>query len=167
MRTYEALYIIRPELSDEEAQTIANGVEKLITDDGGVIVRSENWGKRRLAYEINKINEGYYVLVRFESKPDFITKFETYFRLAETIIRDLIVLFDEKTLRLEAEQVRRVAALAEARSAGDDDDDDDRPSRPRPVRTAPVETVAETPAVETPVVAEPEAPVAAETPAEA
>ena len=67
MRTYEALYIIQPEVTEDEAQTIASGVESLITEDGGAIVRSEIWGKRRLAYEVKRFNEGIYVLVRFQA----------------------------------------------------------------------------------------------------
>ena len=130
MRTYEALFIIHPEQGESEVQTIAKEVEDLITADGGSIVRSEIWGKRRLAYEVQRQNEGTYVLIRFESDPGFNLKLEGYFRLSETIIRSLVVLFDEKTLRLEAEQERRTAAALAAQSNSSDDDDDDRPRRP-------------------------------------
>ena len=132
MRTYEALFIIHPEQGEDEVQTIAKEVENLITADGGSIVRSEIWGKRRMAYEVNRHNEGTYVLIRFESDPGFNLKLENHFRLSETIIRSLVVLFDEKTLRLEAEQERRTAAalVAQSNSSDDDDDDDDRPRRP-------------------------------------
>lgn len=136
MRTYEALFIIHPEQGEDEVQTIAKEVEGLITGDGGSIVRSEIWGKRRLAYEVERQNEGTYVLIRFESDPGFNLKLEGYFRLSETIIRSLVVLFDEKTLRLEAEQERRTAAALAAQSnSSDDDDDDDRPRRPARVET--------------------------------
>ena len=130
MRTYEALFIIQPELGEDESQTIVTEVETLITDDGGAIVRSEIWGKRRLAFEVKGHSEGNYVLIRFESNPGFNLKLESYFRLSETIIRSLVILFDEKTLRLEAEQVRRnEAALLAQSTSRDDDDDDDRPPR--------------------------------------
>ena len=130
MRTYEALFIVQPNATDDEVQTIAKGVETLITEDGGAIVRSEIWGKRRLAFEVKGHSEGNYVLIRFESDPGFNLKLEGYFRLSETIIRSLVVLFDEKTLRLEAEQERRTAAALAAQSNSSDDDDDDRPRRP-------------------------------------
>ena len=130
MRTYEALYIIQHEASEDDVQTVTQGVETLITDDGGVIVRSEIWGKRRLAYEVKGQSEGNYVLIRFESDPGFNLKLEGHFRLSEIIIRSLVVLFDEKTLRLEAEQVRRNEAALLAQSTSRDDDDDDRPRRP-------------------------------------
>lgn len=157
MRTYEALYIIQPELGEDDIQTLAAGVEKLITDDGGAIVRSEIWGKRRLAYEVNGFAEGVYVLVRFESNPTLIDQLKGAFRLDESVIRFLVVSFNPKTLRLEIEQQKRSEAQAEARALSlqgrdsrggrdDDDDDDDRGERrPRPApraAAAPKEDVA-------------------------
>ena len=129
MRTYEALFIVQPDATDEETQTIVQGVEKLATDNGGTIVRSDVWGKRRLAYEVKGHQEGVYVLIRFESPTEFVDTLEGNFRLNESVIRWLIVLFDPKTLRLEEEQARRNAALAESRGPGADrsDDDDDAP----------------------------------------
>ena len=144
MRTYEALFIVSPVLNDEEIQTAVKGVEKLITDNGGTIVRSEVWGKRRLAYPVKKFTEGVYVLLRFQVKADSVEKLDTHFRLSEIIVRSLIVTFDEHTLRLEEEQARRNQAQLEARAASagrarDDDDEedefgeeDDMPRRRRP-----------------------------------
>lgn len=134
MRTYEALYIIRPDRSDDEVQTIAKQVESLVTGNGGAIVRSEIWGKRRLAYEVSHFTEGYYVLMRFQSQPTFIARLENYFRLEEPIIRSLVVYFDEKMLRLEEEQQKRTEELIRAsatRRAQDDDDDDEPVGRGR------------------------------------
>ncbi len=146
MRTYEALYIIQPELGEDDTQTLATGVEKLITDDGGAIVRSEIWGKRRLAYEVKGFADGVYVLVRFESNPTLIDQLKGSFRLNESIIRFLVVSFNTRTLRLEIEQQKRSEAQAEARAlslqgrdsrGGRDDDDDDRDERrPRPAPRA-------------------------------
>ena len=134
MRTYEALYIIQPNAGDDEAQTVVDGVESLITEDGGTIVRSETWGKRRLAYEVKGFSEGIYVLVRFECAPTFVKKLESHFKLNEDVIRYLTVHFDEKTLGLETEQVRRNEAAIEARNAtdrrrGDREDDSESPGR--------------------------------------
>jgi len=139
VRTYEALYIVHPEVKDDEIQTIAKNVETLVTDNGGAIVRSEIQGRRKLAYEVKRCTEGCYVLLRFQSGPGFITRLETYFRLAENIIRSLVVHFDEHTLRLEVEQEKRrqaeLQAGAASRSSDDDeDDDDDRNRRRRPSR---------------------------------
>lgn len=139
MRTYEALFIIQPNALEDEIQTIVQGAEKLVTEAGGAIVRSEVWGKRRLAFEVKGFQEGVYVLIRFQAPTEVVDKMEASFRLNELVIRWLVVHFDEKTLRLEEEQAKRDAVLAEARSAEgggrpeggsrrssrDDDDDDD------------------------------------------
>lgn len=135
MRTYEALYIVKPDKSDDEIQTISKDVESLVTANGGTIVRSEIWGKRKLAYEVKKQTEGVYVLLRFESKAEFVGRLENHFRLSEDVIRDLVVYFDPQTLRLEDEQKQRVEAEIRNSAANrdrdrDDDDDDDDDRRP-------------------------------------
>ncbi len=131
MRTYEALYIVRPDLADDEVQTVAKEVETLITDNGGAIVRSEIWGKRRLAYEVQKFSEGCYALVRYTAVPTFVARLENHFRLTDAIIRYLVVHFDENMLNLEARQKKRKEAEIRNSAAAtprDDDDDDDRPA---------------------------------------
>ena len=130
MRTYEALYIVKSDVGDDEIQTMAKEVESLVTDNGGAIVRSEIWGKRKLAYKVKHCSEGCYVLLRFTAEPPFIRRLEHYFRLSESVIRTLIVYFDDKTLRLEEEQRLRNEAEARAGSAP-------RPGTPsRPTVTA-------------------------------
>lgn len=107
MRTYEALYIVRPDMKDDDIDTIAKEFESLVTGSGGVIVRSEIWGRRKLAYRVKRFTEGWYVLLRFESDPALIPRLRSRFRLSEAVIRYLIVYFDEKTLRFEAEEQQR------------------------------------------------------------
>lgn len=138
LRTYEALYIVRSDLQDDEVQTVAKEVEALVTSNGGAIVRSEIWGKRRLAYEVQKCTEGYYVLLRFTAAPAFVARLENHFRLTDAIIRYLVVHFDERTLRLEASQKKRkeaeirTPAMVTGRTEVEDDEgeDEDRPRRP-------------------------------------
>lgn len=146
LRTYEALYIVRPDLEDDAIQTVTRNVEKLVTDNGGTTVRLDIWGKRRLAYRVKKHMEGCYVLFRFQASPAVIPKLEMYIRLSEDIIRHLVVYFDDQTLRLEAEQQQRKEDEIRSGGAGrpwgergrdreddefDDDDDDMRGRRGR------------------------------------
>jgi small subunit ribosomal protein S6 len=142
LRTYETIYIVHPEVGEEEVAKIESQVDGSITGSGGNIALKENWGKRKLAYEVKHCTEGYYLMVRHESEPDFVHSLESSFRINEQIIRYLIVLFDEQELKLEEIQKQRseeqAKALAERergrgdrRSDDDDDDDDDRPRRPR------------------------------------
>lgn len=130
MRTYEALYIGSPELEDGDIQTLSQEVESLITSNDGTIVRSEIWGKRKLAYMVKKYSEGNYILLRFQANPDFILKLEQWFRLKDTVIRYMVVHFDDHMLRIEEEQARRKEEDLRKSASGRDEDDDDAP-RPR------------------------------------
>lgn len=131
MRTYEALYIINPELDDNAIQTITADVEQLITTNGGSIVRSDVWGKRKLAYTIQKHTEGVYVVLRFQANPEFIKRLEQQLKLNESVIRYMVLYLDEKTLKLEEQQQQqyeedlRLSAARRSRQDDDEDDDDD------------------------------------------
>jgi len=140
LRTYETLYIVRPDLSDEDVQAIADDITAQVSAAGGEVIKAETWGKRRLAYEVQKCSEGYYVLVRFTATPEFVAKLENHFRLTDTIIRFLIVHFDERALRLEASQKKRKEAelrnAANAPRREDDDEEEDEPVHARSRRYA-------------------------------
>ena len=117
MRTYETIFIIQPEASEDEVETVIQAVESLLAEDGGAVVRKEIWGKRRLAYKVKGFQEGIYVLMRIECGTAFPRKLEDFYKLNESVIRYLFVLFEEKTLRLEVEQARRNQAALESRNA--------------------------------------------------
>jgi small subunit ribosomal protein S6 len=68
MRKYELMFVVDPRLSDEEVVDLSQDFQKMITDEGGVIAKEESWGKRKLAYPINKLNEGHYVLLHVQSE---------------------------------------------------------------------------------------------------
>jgi small subunit ribosomal protein S6 len=133
------MFIVQPNATDEEVQSVVQAIEAMITQDGGAIVTREIMGKRRLAYEVKKFTEGVFVLLRYECLPSLIKKLESHFKLNDEIIRYLIVYFDAKTLRLEEEQKKRTAlaiarAGAEGRRRDEDGDEDDRPQRRGPRR---------------------------------
>ena len=135
MKTYETLFIVQPNATDEEVQAAATGVETLVTGDGGAVTAKDVWGKRRLAYEVKKFNEGIYILMRFQSSGDSVKKLETHFKLNDDIIRYLVVAFDEQAIRREEEQKVLTAAALERQNAEgrrgreDDEEEDDRPQR--------------------------------------
>jgi len=68
MREYELMFVADPRLSDEEVVGLSQDFQKMITDEGGVIAKEESWGKRKLAYPINKLTEGHYVLLHVQSE---------------------------------------------------------------------------------------------------
>ncbi len=66
MRRYELMFVADPRLSDEEVVELSQDFQKMITDEGGVIAKEESWGKRKLAYPIDKLTEGHYVLLHVQ-----------------------------------------------------------------------------------------------------
>ncbi|MDI6619118.1 MAG: 30S ribosomal protein S6 [Clostridiales bacterium] len=95
MQKYETVFVLNPNL-DEEA-TKAN-IEKIkgIIEQNGKVTNVDEWGKRRLAYEINDLTEGYYVLINFEANSDLPKELDRIFRITDTVIRHLIVNLDKK-----------------------------------------------------------------------
>lgn len=91
MRAYELTFIVNPELDDSAFKEIVERVKGWITDSGGEISKTDLWGKRKLAYEINKQTEGNYVLLRANIDPTFCNDLERNLRLAEPVMRYLLI----------------------------------------------------------------------------
>ena len=88
---YEVLYVLNPNLSEEETQAIVEKFKTLI-EQNGTIDEMEEWGKRKLAYEINYLTEGYYVLVKFTSGPEFPAELDRILGITDGVIRSLVTL---------------------------------------------------------------------------
>ena len=97
MRTYELMYILDPRVSDEEETSIGNDVKNLLTAKGGEIVREEKWGRRKLAYEIDKLKEAKYTLLYLSGEPAELNIHEVEFRMRQNdnVLRYLTVRTDE------------------------------------------------------------------------
>ncbi|HSW11142.1 MAG TPA: 30S ribosomal protein S6 [Bacillota bacterium] len=91
MRTYEAAFILRPALEEEALATTVGKVIDLIASGGGSIEHRDDWGKRRLAYEIGEERDGYYTILRFKADSPTLKGLERGFRLNEDVLRYLIV----------------------------------------------------------------------------
>lgn len=91
MRAYEAMYIIRPDFDEEKTKATIDKYSSLIQNNGGELVKVDLWGKRRLAYELKKFREGYYVLVNFNGAPQTPAELERNFKISDDVIRYLIV----------------------------------------------------------------------------
>ncbi len=91
MRPYEAMFILDTSLEEAEVQAVINRSTTTIESRGGTVNRVEKWGKRRLAYEIAKRPEGYYVLLTATSEPPAVAELERALRLADEVIRHKIV----------------------------------------------------------------------------
>ena len=87
---YEAVYILNPSLSEEQIAALVAKF-KAVVEANGTVSEVDEWGKRRLAYPINDLNEGYYVLMTFVSGPAFPRELDRKLRIAEGVMRSLIV----------------------------------------------------------------------------
>ena len=88
---YEVLYVLNPNLTEEETQGVVEKFKTLI-EQNGTIDEMDEWGKRKLAYEINYLSEGYYVLVKFTSGPEFPAELDRVLGITDGVIRSLVTL---------------------------------------------------------------------------
>ena len=141
-RKYELVYVVSPEASDDQVTDLHNQIEAIVQRvGGGAIERTDNWGRRRLAYEIGRHKEGTYVLEVINGTGELMKEIDRRIKVTELIIRHLVVRVDEqqgvvertKAARSATSQRRRVArGLPAERQPGEgqrgdaDDDRDDR-----------------------------------------
>lgn len=97
-KKYETVYIVRPNLDDESVDRTVAGVEEYIKGLGGTIMSTDKKGRRRLAYEVNKMRDGFYVMTRFEGKPEIVAQVKRMMMLSEDVIRSIIVVLEDAAL---------------------------------------------------------------------
>ncbi len=113
MRNYESLYIIHPEIVGEELTALVDKFQAVLTDQSAEIFKLDNWGVRKLAYPIKKVERGCYVQVLFTAEPEVIAEYERRLRLDENILRFL-------TVKVEGD----FQAAEPAKAAAQEDDDE-------------------------------------------
>jgi len=99
-RSYELMFIVRPDMVDEDLNKLISTLESSVTSAGGT-AKSEIWGKRRLAYKVAKFNEGIFVLLMIEGTGSIIHEVERRLRVTEQVIKFLSVRTDEEVKRLD------------------------------------------------------------------
>ncbi len=97
-RVYESAILINAALDDEAIKNIIERVKETITTNGGEVLEIEDWGRKRLAYQVKKSKIGYYAIFRINSLPDLIPKLERYYKLDETILRYLTIALSKDAL---------------------------------------------------------------------
>ena len=171
MRIYEELFILQPDVTDEVVDPLIEQLSGIITGQGGTVDKSEKWGVRKLAYRVQKFNEGYYVLLQFTAGPETVKEMERRLRVTDVVMKFLTVRIDEKLKKIEkrkksrekraarrpAPQVAMPALSAEHMMAGAAEPGP-RPGAPMPGAPAPA---APAPAAPAPAAPAPAAPVAA------
>ena len=94
MRKYEIMYIIRPTVEDEAKKALIQRFDEVLTSKGAEIIESKEWGKRRLAYEIDDLREGFYQLVKVNAGTEAIDEFTRLANINEDILRHMAVRLD-------------------------------------------------------------------------
>ena len=111
-RIYEVVYIINPEVGDDEVMRLNEAVQKIITSQGGSITKTEIMGRRQLAYEINHKKDGTYVLLEVEGSGAEIAELERRMRVNDQILRYMTIRVDEARRRADKLKDRRARKAA-------------------------------------------------------
>ena len=106
-RIYEELFIVKPDAAEEEVDAYIEQMRGVLTGGGATVDKIDKWGKRKLAYRIDKYREGSYVLVQFSAGPDMVKEFERRLRVSDLVIKFLTVRIDETLKRLEKRKKER------------------------------------------------------------
>ncbi len=93
---YETGFLLAPNLSEEETEKIINQMVEVVSQKEGRLVRQERWGKRRLAYSIERFNEAFYVFFHYEGRPDIPVELERRFKQSDSVLRYLTLKKDAK-----------------------------------------------------------------------
>lgn len=94
MQLYESIFIVRPSLSDEDTSKLIDKL-KGVVEKSGTVVKLENWGKKKLAYEVKRERKGTFVYLNFQSKGDLISELERSYRLEDSVIKFLTVRMEQ------------------------------------------------------------------------
>lgn len=90
-KNYEAVFIIRPNLDEDAVDRTVATVEEFVKAQGGMIDSIDKKGRKRLAYEVDKMRDGYYVVMNYRAKPESVAPFKRMMTLSEDIMRSLVV----------------------------------------------------------------------------
>jgi small subunit ribosomal protein S6 len=118
MRRYETIFIVRPNAGEDEIEAITGRTTSTIENDGGTILRINNWGLKKLAYLIKKENQGYYVYLDFAGSPESIAEIERLFKIDDRVLKYLTVKLadscDPEAVKEQLAREESVSASAEA-----------------------------------------------------
>ncbi len=117
-RLYEVMFIVRPDVAEEEVDKLIAGFTTTVTNGGGMVKTVEKMGRRKLAYMVRKFNDGNYVLLTIEADGPVVLELERRLRVTEPVIKFITVRIDEEEKRLaKVKALRGVAPQAERRAA--------------------------------------------------
>jgi small subunit ribosomal protein S6 len=130
-RTYEVLFIADPNLSEPDVDKLAETVQGYAEKEGAKTQKLEKWGKKRLAYDVKKHREGYYVLLVVDGKPEMVKELERRMRVADGVVKFITVRVDEDLKKAERRKAQRSVEDEKKRARGIVDRPRDRDDRDR------------------------------------
>ena len=95
MKAYELLFFVDPNLDPETRAAVMKRIDVAITEGNGTVDSVEDWGRRKLAYEVNKLTEGDYILIMFHAEPESIAEIDRVLRITDAVVRHRIVRRDD------------------------------------------------------------------------
>jgi len=95
-RKYESIFILDPDLEEEQSLSAIEKIKGILTQGNGEILKTEDWGKRKLAYDVKKKSKGHYFLIHFSGTPALLSELERNFRVMDAVIKYQSVSLDEK-----------------------------------------------------------------------
>jgi small subunit ribosomal protein S6 len=95
-RKYETIFILDPDLEESAAQSAIEKIKGVLTQGKGEILKVEDWGKRKLAYEVKKKSKGHYILIHFSGAPALLSELERNYRVMDAVIKFQSIRLDEK-----------------------------------------------------------------------
>ncbi|MBI1824689.1 MAG: 30S ribosomal protein S6 [Nitrospirae bacterium] len=111
LNDYECLYITRPSLTEDEVTGVNEKVRSLVEKNGGSITKIENWGKKKLSYEVKKEKKGIYLLTHIKGPGNLVTELENHLKIQDSVIKFLTV---KLNLKVEAAKAERAGRLVES-----------------------------------------------------
>ena len=96
MIKYESMYILKPDMEEEKKDALVKRFSDIVEKSGGKVEKIDEWGKKRLAYPIQYINDGYYVLMNFEAEPTLPAELERNYKISDDVLRFMVINLDEK-----------------------------------------------------------------------
>lgn len=111
MNFYENIVIINASLSDEEIEAANEKIKDFITKSGGEILKFEPWGRKKLGYEINKHKKGFYTFLVFKADPSLIKKLEDYYKVADFVVKHMVIKMRKKEVAHFMETLRQAEAV--------------------------------------------------------
>ncbi len=138
MRIYEELFIVKPDAPEEEVDQFVETLRTQLTNSGATVDKVEKWGKRKLAYKVDKYREGAYVLFQFGANAETVKELERRLRVSDVVIKFLTVRIDQTLKRLEKKKKDRDKRAAKRASQA--------PASPAPAQPSMERQMAEGPA---------------------